>query len=59
MKFAKVMAYITITLYLLGAFVTADFNFLNWSVEARAVLAMVWSVCIITMPMFTALTGVL
>ena len=55
MKFAKMLAYLTTILYGLGAFITADLNFVNWTIEMRVSLSIVWVVGILLVPMFVAM----
>ena len=56
MKYAKIILILTAVCYGLGAFVVGDINFLNWTMEARTMVAVVWTVGVVMAPMFAAMS---
>jgi hypothetical protein len=56
LKYARLLLVITTVCYGLGAFVVGDINFLNWTMEARGMVAVVWVVGVVMAPMFAAMS---
>jgi hypothetical protein len=55
LKYSKIILVLTAVCYGLGAFVVGDANFLNWTMEVRGMVAVVWVVGVIMAPMFAAM----